>query len=145
MFLYTAHYPGPDGIPPDSHLQAYKKYLQHDWSDLAAIAWAYYEKKGRGVIRLSMRTLQKVLEDQDGPVLWDIPTPYHPVPELEGWEEEFGLPASFVEELSGLVKNYDPSSSLVVYLGRIDGGASLYVMSSEPTPPEALALKDRMN
>ena len=107
--------------------EAHIIFIRSQWPDFAAFAWRKYLTEGRGAIVVTLRNASK---SADG---LHVPT-YYVAEGSEALANRGGWPN---EEISDVVREYDPEQDVVLLFLRLDGDVFYYNVSDELTPPRA--------
>lgn len=111
----------------DAHIT----FIRSQWPDFAAFAWRKYLTEGRGAIVVNLRNASK---SADG---LHVPT-YYVAEGSQRLANRGGWPN---EEISDVIKEYDPEQDVVLIFLRLDGDVFHYNVSDELTPPRAYEAK----
>src|SRR2546427_9484928 len=111
----------------DAHIT----FIRSQWPAFAAFAWQKYLTEGRGAIVVNLRNASK------SPAGFQVPTYYVAegsprLANLGGWPNE---------EISEVIREYDPEQDVVLIFLRLDGDVFHYNVSDELTPPLAYKTK----
>jgi len=101
------------------------------WRDFAAFAWQKYLTVGRGAIVVNLRNASKSAAG------FHVPT-YYVAEGSQRLANRGGWPN---EEISDVIKEYDPEQDVVLIFLRLDGDVFHYNVSDELTPPLAYKTK----
>jgi hypothetical protein len=115
----------------DSHIT----FIRSQWPDFAAFAWQKYLTEGRGAIVVNLR---KATTSAGG---LHVPTYYV----AEGSQRLSNLGGWPNEEISDVIREYDPEQDAVLIFLRLDGEVFHYNVSDELTPPRAYKTKSGMD
>lgn len=116
---------------PDAHVT----FIRSQWRDFAAFAWEKYLKDGRGAVVIDLMNASKPGDNLQ------VPT-FYVADGSERLSKRGGWPS---EEISNVVKEYDPEQDVVFIFLRLDGDVFHYNASDELTPPRAHQAKLRGN
>lgn len=114
--------------------EAHIAFIRSQWPDFAAFAWRKYLAEGRGAIVVNLRSASK---SADG---LHVPT-YYVSEASESLANRGGWPN---EEISEVVREYDPERDVVLIFLRLDGDVFHYNVSDELTPPRAYYAKQEV-
>ena len=118
----------------EQRIAKHKQLLQANWALLAAFAWEYYQKQGRGAV---------VADERD--------FVYAKVPQYTGIKLRYVADGSpLLKEIGGWpgdkeaqwVQTYDPDARVAVLIVRDGGGTSGYLLGANPKPSECFARQE---
>ena len=111
----------------DAHIT----FIRSQWADFAAFAWRKYLTEGRGAIVINLRSASKSAGS------FHVPT-YYVAEGSQRLANRGGWPN---EEISDVIREYDPEQDVVLIFLRLDGDVFHYNVSDELTPPMAHGAK----
>ena len=115
----------------EERIARHKRFLQANWKLLAAFAWEYYQKQGRGAVVADERDFVHAGVPQYATIHLRYVAENTPLlKELGGWPGD---------KEADWVKTYDPDARVVVLIVRDNGGTSGYLIGASPRPSEAFA------
>ena len=118
-------------LSAEERILRHKRFLAANWKLLAAFAWEYHQKQGRGAV---------VVDERD--------FIHAPVPQFTGIHLRYVAEnTALLKEIGGWpgdkeanwVATYDPEIRVVLFIVRDDEGISGYLAGTTPRPPEAYA------
>ena len=128
-------------VPPNQEERASMlsliEFAEAKW---AADAWLMYTERGRGMFNISDQQLSE-LPETDELVRWD----WRPTYSTEESMKEAGFSDASIMELKQFMDNYDPESEMIVRHIRLGVDVSIYVLRTNPRPPEAGLFLHRTN
>jgi len=107
----------------DAHIT----FIRSQWRDFAAFAWRKYLSEGRGAIVVNLRNASKSGNGLHVPTYY-VSEGSRQLTDLGGWPNE---------EISEVIREYDPEQDVVLLFLRLDGDVFYYNVSDELTPPRA--------
>jgi hypothetical protein len=111
--------------------EAHITFIRSQWPDLAAFAWRKYLTEGRGAIVVNLRNASKSAGHLHVPTYY-VAECSQRLTNLGGWPNE---------EISDVIREYDPEQDVVLIFLRLDGDVFHYNVSDELTPPRAYKTK----
>src|SRR6476620_2073796 len=105
--------------------EAHINFIRTQWPDLAAFAWRKYLAEGRGAIVVNLRNASKSRGHLHVPTYY-VAQGSQRLTNLGGWPNE---------EISDVIRDYDPEQDVVLIFLRLDGDVFHYNVSDELTPP----------
>jgi hypothetical protein len=111
----------------DAHIT----FIRSQWRDFAAFAWQKYLTGGRGAIVVNLRDASKSAQGLHVPANY-VAEGSQQLASRGGWP---------TEEISDVIREYDPEQDVVIIFLRLDGDVFHYNVSDELTPPQAYQTK----
>ena len=115
-------------LTQEQRIAKHKQFLSANWSLLAAFAWGYYQRQGRGA----------VVVDENDFVHADTPQfaalKFRYVADNSTMLKDIGGRPGDKE--ANWVKTYEPTQRIVVMIIRNGGGTSGYMIGGKPLPVE---------
>lgn len=116
---------------PDAHVT----FIRSQWRDFAAFAWGKYASEGRGAVVVDLLKASKAGETLQVPICY-VAEGGEGLTKLGGWPND---------EISEVVRDYDPEQDVVFIFLRLDGDVFHYNASDDLTPPRAYEVKRTAN
>lgn len=113
--------------------EAFLSLLEGIEHHLAAQAWSMYKEYGRGLFFISDQQIKKDLPPSNELIRWWRPGTYH----TEDTLRAAGLSDAQILELKQFIDSYDPDLDVLIQHVRLDGFVSIYVLRTDPRPPDA--------
>lgn len=107
--------------------EGHQRFLRSEWRNLAAFAWAKYQREGRGAVVIDLRRASKTASG------FEIPT-YYMADGSERIIKRGGWPDGDIAEA---ISYYLPDQEAVFLFLRLDGEIFHYIASDHPLPPAA--------
>ncbi len=118
-------------LSEEERIVRHKRFLAANWKLLAAFAWEYYQKLGRGAVVADERDFIHAKVPQfTGIHLRYVAENTALLKELGGWPGD---------REANWVATYDPQSGVVLFIVRDNAGISGYLAHTPIRPPEAYA------
>ena len=111
--------------------EAHITFIRSQWSDFAAFAWRKYLAEGRGAIVVNLRNASKSAGKLHVSTYY-VAEGGRRLANLGGWPNQ---------EISEVIREYDPEQDVVLIFLRLDGDLFYYNVSDELTPPRAYEAK----
>src|SRR6185312_4982472 len=112
---------------PDAHIT----FIRSQWAEFAAYAWRKYLSEGRGAVVINLRNASKTPKGLHVPAYF-ISEGSKQLTDMGGWPDE---------EISEVIREYDPEQDVILLFLRLDGDVFYYNVSDELTPPQAYKAK----
>ena len=118
-------------LSEEERIVRHKRFLAANWKLLAAFAWEYHQKLGRGAVVADERDFIHAKVPQfTGIHLRYVAENTALLKELGGWPGD---------REANWVATYDPQIQVVLFIVRDKAGISGYLAHTNPRPPEAYA------